>query len=115
MKRLIAYFVTGMRTGSFFYLGLVLLAHIFPSIIYPAFNVRNILAIFLMSGTMGILSVMIEELEFLAYSLRVVLHLLVTAVILVLTHLLPLAYLLVDLWPYLALSDLANPQANPED
>lgn len=85
MKRLIAYFVTGMRTGSFFYLGLVLLAHIFPSIIYPAFNVRNILAIFLMSGTMGILSVMIEELEFLAYSLRVVLHLLVTAVILVLT------------------------------
>ena len=85
MKRLIAYFVTGMRTGSFFYLGLVLLAHIFPSIIYPTFNVRNILAIFLMSGTMGILSVMIEELEFLAYSLRVVLHLLVTAVILVLT------------------------------
>ena len=85
MKRLIAYFVTGMRTGSFFYLGLVLLAHIFPSIIYPAFNVRNILAIFLMSGTMGVLSVMIEELEFLAYSIRVVLHLLVTAVILVLT------------------------------
>ena len=85
MKRLIAYFVTGMRTGSFFYLGLVLLAHIFPSIIYPTFNVRNILAIFLMSGIMGILSVMIEELEFLAYSIRVVLHLLVTAVILVLT------------------------------
>ena len=85
MKRLIAYFVTGMRTGSFFYLGLVLLAHIFPSIIYPAFNVRNILAIFLMGGTMGVLSVMIEELEFLAYSIRVVLHLLVTAVILVLT------------------------------
>ena len=85
MKRLIAYFVTGMRTGSFFYLGLVLLAHIFPSIIYPAFNVRTILAIFFMSGTMGVLSVMIEELEFLAYSIRVVLHLLVTAVILVLT------------------------------
>ena len=41
--------------------------------------------VILMSGTMGILSVMIEELEFLAYSLRVVLHLLVTAVILVLT------------------------------
>ncbi|EGV03151.1 hypothetical protein HMPREF9954_2000 [Streptococcus infantis SK970] len=34
---------------------------------------------------MGILSVMIEELEFLTYSVRVVLHLLVTAVILVLT------------------------------
>ena len=85
MKRLIAYFVTGMRTGSFFYLGLVLLAHIFPSIIYPTFNSRNILAIFLMSGIMGILSVMIEELEFLTYSVRVVLHLLVTAVILVLT------------------------------
>ena len=85
MKRLIAYFVTGMRTGSFFYLGLVLLAQIFPSIIYPTLNSRNILAIFLMSGTMGILSVMIEELEFLAYSIRVVLHLLVTAVIFVLT------------------------------
>ena len=85
MKRLIAYFVTGMRTGSFFYLGLVLLAHIFRSIIYPTLNSRNILAIFLMSGIMGILSVMIEELEFLTYSVRVVLHLLVTAVILVLT------------------------------
>ena len=85
MKRLIAYFVTGMQTGSFFYLWLVLIDQIFPSIIYPTLNSRNILAIFLMSGTMGILSVMIEELEFLAYSIRVVLHLLVTAVILVLT------------------------------
>ncbi|EGV02960.1 hypothetical protein HMPREF9954_2001 [Streptococcus infantis SK970] len=46
MKRLIVYFVTGMRTGSFFYLGLVLLAHIFPNIIYPTLNSRNILAIF---------------------------------------------------------------------
>ena len=53
MKRVIAYFVSGMRTGSFFYLCLVLLSHVYPNIVYPAVNVRNILAIFLMSGTMG--------------------------------------------------------------
>ena len=52
MKRVIAYFVSGMRTGSFFYLCLVLLSHVYPNIVYPAVNVRNILAIFLMSGTM---------------------------------------------------------------
>ena len=46
MKRVIAYFVSGMRTGSFFYLCLVLLSHIYPNIVYPAVNVRNILAIF---------------------------------------------------------------------
>ena len=45
MKRVIAYFVSGMRTGSFFYLCLVLLSHVYPNIVYPAVNVRNILAI----------------------------------------------------------------------
>ena len=43
MKRVIAYFVSGMRTGSFFYLCLVLLSHVYPNIVYPAVNVRNIL------------------------------------------------------------------------
>ena len=64
MKRVIAYFVSGMRTGSFFYLCLVLLSHIYPNIVYPAVNVRNILAIFLMSGTMGVLTFILEEEEF---------------------------------------------------
>ena len=44
MKRVIAYFVSGMRTGSFFYLCLVLLSHVYTNIVYPAVNVRNILA-----------------------------------------------------------------------
>ena len=87
MKRVIAYFVSGMRTGSFFYLCLVLLSHVYPNIVYPAVNVRNILAIFLMSGTMGVLTFILEEEEFLTYSLRVVLHLVVTATILALTYL----------------------------
>ena len=81
MKRVIAYFVSGMRTGSFFYLCLVLLSHVYPNI------VRNILAIFLMSGTMGVLTFILEEEEFLTYSLRVALHLVVTAAILALTYL----------------------------
>ncbi len=46
MKRVIAYFVSGMRTGSFFYLCLVLLSHLYTNIVYPAVNARNILAIF---------------------------------------------------------------------
>ena len=49
--------------------------------------VRNILAIFLMSGTMGVLTFILEEEEFLTYSLRVALHLVVTAAILALTYL----------------------------
>lgn len=87
MKRVIAYFVSGMRTGSFFYLCLVLLSHVYTNIVYPAVNVRNILAIFLMSGTMGVLTFILEEEEFLTYSLRVALHLVVTAAILALTYL----------------------------
>ena len=71
MKRFIAYFVSGMRTGSFFYLCLVLLSHLYTNIVYPAVNARNILAIFLMSGTMGVLTFILEEEEFLTYSLRV--------------------------------------------
>ena len=35
MKRLIAYFVSGVRTGSFFYLALLLLGQLFPQLIYP--------------------------------------------------------------------------------
>ena len=61
MKRVIAYFVSGMRTGSFFYLCLVLLSHV--------------------------LTFILEEEEFLTYSLRVALHLVVTAAILALTYL----------------------------
>ena len=79
MKRVIAYFVSGIRTGSFFYLCLVLLSHVYTNIVYPAVNVHNILAIFLMSGTMGVLTFILEEEEFLTYSLRVALHLVVTA------------------------------------
>ena len=65
----------------------VLLSHVYPNIVYPAVNVRNILAIFLMSGTMGVLTFILEEEEFLTYSLRVALHLVVTATILALTYL----------------------------
>ena len=46
MKRLIAYFVSGVRTGSFFYLALLLLGQLFPQIIYPKVSVGNILALF---------------------------------------------------------------------
>ena len=120
MKRVIAYFVSGMRTGSFFYLCLVLLSHVYTNIVYPAVNVRNILAIFLMSGTMGVLTFILEEEEFLTYSLRVVLHLVVTATILALTYLffwlggsLTESDSLVDLSshlrPDLAVPDLATP------
>ena len=35
MKRLIDYFVSGMRTASFFYLSMMLLAQCYPSITYP--------------------------------------------------------------------------------
>ena len=119
MKRVIAYFVSGMRTGSFFYLCLVLLSHVYPNIVYPAVNVRNILAIFLMSGTMGILTFILEEEEFLTYSLRVALHLVVTAAILALLLIFWLGDSLTEpdslvdlsshLRPDLAVPDLATP------
>lgn len=87
MKRLIAYFVSGMRTASFIYLSLVLLAQFYSGITYPAPTTKNILALFLMSGIMGVLTLILERLEFLAYSMRVGVHLLATATILVLTYL----------------------------
>jgi len=88
MKRLIDYFVSGMRTASFFYLSMMLLAQCHPSITYPAPMTKNILALFLMGGIMGVLTLILEKLEFLAFSIRVGVHLLVTATIfLVLTSL----------------------------
>ena len=56
MKRLIAYFVSGMRTASFVYLSLMLLAQFYSGITYPAPTTKNILALFLMSGIMGVLT-----------------------------------------------------------
>lgn len=56
MKRLIDYFVSGMRTASFFYLSMMLLAQCYPSITYPAPMAKNILALFLMGGIMGVLT-----------------------------------------------------------
>ena len=38
MKRLIDYFVSGMRTASFFYLSMMLLAQFYPGITYPEPN-----------------------------------------------------------------------------
>ena len=87
MKRLIDYFVSGMRTASFFYLSMMLLAQCYPSITYPAPMAKNILALFLMGGIMGVLTLILEKLEFLAFSMRVGVHLLVTATVLVLTSL----------------------------
>ena len=87
MKRLIDYFVSGMRTASFFYLSMMLLAQCHPSITYPAPMTKNILALFLMGGIMGVLTLILEKLEFLAFSMRVGVHLLVTATVLVLTSL----------------------------
>ena len=88
MKRVIAYFVSGMRTGSFFYLCLVLLSHVYPNIVYPAVNVRNIPGdLFDEWDNGGSLTFILEEEEFLTYSLRVILHLVVTATILALTYL----------------------------
>ena len=87
MKRLIDYFVSGMRTASFFYLSMMVLTQFYPGITYPEPMTKNILALFLMGGIMGVLTLILEKLEFLAFSIRVVVHLLVTATILVLTSL----------------------------
>ncbi|CDF03357.1 putative uncharacterized protein [Streptococcus salivarius CAG:79] len=83
MKRLIAYFVSGVRTGSFFYLALLLLGQLFPQLIYPKVNVGNILALFMMSGLMGMLSWILEELDRISYRLRIILHFLLTAIVLI--------------------------------
>ena len=83
MKRLIDYFVSGMRTASFFYLSMMLLAQCYQGITYPAPMTKNILALFLMGGIMGVLTLILEKLEFLAFSMRVGVHLLVTATVLV--------------------------------
>ena len=83
MKRLIAYFVSGVRTGSFFYLALLLLGQLFPQIIYPKVSVGNILALFMMSGLMGMLSGILEDLDRMSYRLRVILHFLLTAIVLI--------------------------------
>ncbi len=87
MKRLIDYFVSGMRTASFFYLSMMVLTQFYPGISYPEPMTKNILALFLMGGIMGVLTLILEKLEFLAFSIRVGAHLLVTATILVLTSL----------------------------
>ena len=85
MKRFIAYFVSGVRTGSFFYLALLLLGQLFPQTIYPKVSVGNILALFMMSGLMGMLSWILEELDRMSYRLRVILHFLLTAIVLTVT------------------------------
>jgi hypothetical protein len=87
MKRLIDYFVSGMRTASFFYLSMMVLTQFYPGITYPEPMTKNILALFLMGGIMGVLTLILEKLEFLAFSIRVGAHLLVTATILVLISL----------------------------
>ena len=106
MKRLIAYFVSGVRTGSFFYLALLLLGQLFPQLIYPKVSVGNILALFMMSGLMGMLSWILEELDRMSYRLRVVLHFLLTAIVLTVNC------LHFRLYYYLALSHLANAYEN---
>ena len=83
MKRLIAYFVSGVRTGSFFYLALLLLGQLFPKIIYPKADVSNILSLFIMSGLMGMLSWILEEFDRMSYRLRVMSHFLLTAIVLI--------------------------------
>ena len=64
MKRVIAYFVSGMRTDPSLYLCLVLLSHVYPNIVHPAVNVRNIPSDLLMSGTRGSWILIPEEEEF---------------------------------------------------
>lgn len=83
MKRLIVYFVSGVRTGSFFYLALLLLGQLFPQLIYPKVSVGNILALFMMSGLMGMLSWILEEFDRISYRLRVMSHFLLTAIVLI--------------------------------
>ena len=87
MKRLIDYFVSGMRTASFFYLSMMVLTQFYPGITYPEPLIKNILALFLMGGIMGVLTLILEKLEFLSFSIRVGVHLLVTATVLVLISL----------------------------
>ena len=83
MKRFIAYFVSGVRTGSFFYLVFLLLGQLFSKIIYPKTDVSNILSLFIMSGLMGMLSWILEDLDCMSYRLRVILHFLLTAIVLI--------------------------------
>ena len=87
MKRLIDYFVSGMRTASFFYLSMMVLTQFYPGITYPEPMIKNILGLFLMGGIMGVLTLILEKLEFLVFSMRVGVHLLVTATVLVVTFL----------------------------
>ncbi len=68
MKRLIAYFVSGVRTGSFFYLASFTWSIISP--ISIKVNVGNILALFMMSSLMGMLSWILEELDRISYRFR---------------------------------------------
>ena len=54
MKRLIAYFVSGMRTASFVYLSLVLLAPVLFRYYLSCTNDKKYSSfVFLMSGIMG--------------------------------------------------------------
>ena len=66
---------------------IILYREFYPGITYPEPMSKNILALFLMGGIMGVLTLILEKLEFLAFSIRVGVHLLVTATILVLTSL----------------------------
>ena len=124
MKRLIDYFVSGMRTASFFYLSMMVLTQFYPGITYPEPMIKNILALFLMGGIMGVLTLILEKLEFLAFSIRVGVHLLVTATIFSidlsifwlgfsLVESLALVLFLVNLWIDMVVSNLANSQTHP--
>ena len=75
---------------------------------------------------MGVLTLILERLEFLAYSMRVGVHLLATATILVLTYLFfgwgsallestCLGSFLINLWTDMVVPDLANSQSSPNE
>ena len=86
--------------------------------------VKNILALFLMGGIMGVLTLILEKLEFLAFSIRVGVHLLVTATNFSidlsifglgfsLVESLALVLFLVNLWIDMVVSNLEKSQTHP--
>lgn len=87
MKGFLVHMVGGMRTGALFYLLVFLTAHIWSGLIYPPFTVSNILAILVMSGLIGGLTVLVDELDPFPHVVVIGIHFLATALVVYVTSL----------------------------
>lgn len=87
MKRIIVSVVAGMRTGSLFYLVVFLASHVWSGLAYPSLNAPNILAVLIMSGIIGGLTLLFDELDQLAHAVLIGIHFLCSAVVVSVTSL----------------------------